>query len=109
MRLVITEKPSVAKAIAKVIGATEKKDGYLEGNGYLVSWCVGHLIELASPESYYEQWKRWSYETLPLVPVEWQYIVKQETAAQFKVIKKLLHEKSVESIVCATDAGREYG
>ena len=68
MQLVIAEKPSVAKSIAEVLGATVKKDGYLEGNGYLVSWCIGHLIELAKPESYHEEWKKWSYDCLPMFP-----------------------------------------
>ncbi len=105
MKLVISEKPSVAKAIATVIGANEKKDGYLEGNGYLVSWCIGHLVELAPPESYYEQWKRWNYETLPMIPVQWQYEVKKETEAQYEVLKKLMEHHSVDAIVCATDVG----
>lgn len=68
MQLVITEKPSVARSISEVIGATEISDGYMEGNGYIVSWCVGHLVELAQPESYGEQWKKWTYESLPVNP-----------------------------------------
>jgi DNA topoisomerase-3 len=73
MELVIAEKPSVAQSIAAVLGATQRKDGYLEGNEYLVSWCVGHLVELAQPESYEEAWKKWSYESLPIIPQEWQH------------------------------------
>ncbi len=107
MKLVIAEKPSVAQSIAGVIGADERKDGYMEGNGYIVSWCVGHLVELAQPESYREAWKKWSYESLPMIPDKWQHELKPETAAQYKVIKGLMHETRVESIVCATDAGRE--
>ena len=72
-KLVIAEKPSVAQSIAKVIGAENREDGYLEGNGYLVSWCVGHLVELASPESYNEKYEKWRYEDLPILPSEWNY------------------------------------
>ena len=107
MKLVIAEKPSVAQSIAGVIGAVERKDGYMEGNGYIVSWCVGHLVELAQPESYREAWKKWSYESLPMIPDKWQHELKPETVAQYKVLKGLMHEARVESVVCATDAGRE--
>ena len=105
MQLVIAEKPSVAQSIARVIGADEKKDGYMEGNGYLVSWCIGHLVELAQPESYYEAWKKWSYESLPMIPERWQTEVKSGTAAQYKVLKGLMHDAGIESVVCATDVG----
>ena len=107
MQLVIAEKPSVAQAIACVIGAGEKKDGYMEGNGYIVSWCIGHLVELAQPDAYSDTWKKWNYESLPMIPEEWQYEVKGETAAQYKMLKRLMHDARVESVVCATDAGRE--
>ena len=107
MQLVIAEKPSVAQSIARVIGAGEKKDGYMEGSGYIVSWCIGHLVELAQPDAYSEAWKKWSYESLPMIPEEWQTEVKGDTAAQYKVLKGLMHDKRVESVVCATDAGRE--
>ena len=107
MQLVITEKPSVAQAIAHVIGAKERKDGYVEGNGYLVSWCVGHLVELAQPEAYSEAWKKWSYKSLPMIPEQWQHEVKKDTAAQYKVLKELMRDSRVDSVVCATDAGRE--
>lgn len=107
MQLVITEKPSVAQAVARVIGAAEKKDGYLEGNGYLVGWCIGHLVELAQPEAYTEEWKKWNYESLPMIPEEWQTEVKSGTAVQYKVLKGLMHDARVDSVVCATDAGRE--
>ncbi len=107
MRLVIAEKPSVAQSIAGVIGATNRKDGYMEGNGYLVSWCIGHLVEPATPETYAEEWKKWSYETLPMIPDIWQYQVKEDTKAQYEVLKKLLNSNEVDSVVCATDAGRE--
>ena len=107
MQLVITEKPSVAQAIAHVIGAKERKDGYVEGNGYLVSWCVGHLVELAQPEAYSEAWKKWSYKSLPMIPEQWQHEVKKDTAAQYKVLKELMRDSRVDSVVCATDAGRD--
>lgn len=106
-KLVIAEKPSVALAIAKVIGATEKKDGYLEGNGYLVSWCVGHLVELAEPESYDEKYAKWKHEDLPIFPAEWKYQISMQTKKQFEILKKLMHRKDVKSLVEATDAGRE--
>lgn len=106
-KLVIAEKPSVALTIAKVIGATEKKDGYLEGNGYVVSWCVGHLVELATPEQYDERYEKWKYEDLPIFPKEWQYRVSAGTKKQFKVLQELMKRADVSSLVCATDAGRE--
>ncbi|MCM1489108.1 MAG: toprim domain-containing protein, partial [Firmicutes bacterium] len=107
MQLVIAEKPSVARSIAEVIGAAESKDGYMEGNGYLVSWCVGHLVELAQPESYGEQWKKWTYESLPVKPEKWRYEVKADTKAQYDVLFQLMHREDVSAAICATDAGRE--
>lgn len=107
MQLVIAEKPSVARSIAEVIGAAESKDGYMEGKGYLVSWCVGHLVELAQPESYGEQWKKWTYESLPVKPENWQYEVKADTKAQYDVLCQLMHREDVKAVICATDAGRE--
>ena len=107
MELVIAEKPSVAQSIAAVLGATQRKDGYLEGNDYLVSWCVGHLVELVQPESYEEVWKKWSYDNLPIIPQEWQHEVKSDTKAQYQILKKLMHDDRVDAVVCATDAGRE--
>lgn len=107
MKLVIAEKPSVAKSIADVLGANGKKDGYLEGNGYLVTWCVGHLVELAQPETYDEGLKNWTYESLPIIPKQWFNEVKEETYSQYKVIEELLHDDRVGTVVCATDAGRE--
>jgi DNA topoisomerase-3 len=97
----------VANSIADVIGANARKDGYREGGGYLVSWCLGHLVELAQPDSYHEEWKKWSYESLPMIPDEWQYQVKPDTKKQFDVVKKLMNDANVSEIVCATDAGRE--
>lgn len=107
MQLVIAEKPSVAQSIAGVLGATEHKDGYMEGNDYIVSWCVGHLIELAQPESYDEALQKWTYESLPIIPDTWQHEVKSDTKAQYKVLYQLMHDNRVDSVVCATDAGRE--
>ena len=107
MQLVIAEKPSVAKSIADVLGVVRKKDGYFEGNNYLVSWCVGHLIELAPPESYGEKWTKWTYESLPVIPIRFQYEIKENTKEQYHVLSKLLHDVRVDEVVCATDAGRE--
>ena len=107
MQLVIAEKPSVARNIAKVLHATNVKDGYLEGKEYLVSWCIGHLIELASADQYRYDWKAWKYETLPMIPENWKYQIKESTKGQFRVLKELLHRADVTEIICATDAGRE--
>ena len=107
MRLVIAEKPSVAKNIADVLGADNRQDGYFEGNDYLVSWCVGHLIELAQPESYGEKWKKWTYESLPVNPLHFQYQIKEDTKEQYEVLYELMHDMRVSEVVCATDAGRE--
>ena len=106
-KLVVAEKPSVAKSIAKVLGADERKDGYMEGNGFIVSWCVGHLVELAQPDAYSDAWKKWTYDSLPMIPEHWQHEVKKDTVAQFRVLKELMHDTRVDSVVCATDAGRE--
>ena len=105
MQLVIAEKPSVAQSIARVIGAGERKDGYMEGNGYIVSWCIGHLVEPAQPDAYFEAWKKWNYDSLPMIPEEWQTEVKSDTAAQYKVLKGLMHDARVDGVVCATDVG----
>lgn len=107
MDLVIAEKPSVAISIAKVIGATKKKDGYYEGNGYRVSWCVGHLIQMANPDSYDEKYAKWNMEDLPIIPSEYKYEVSKSTKKQFSILKKLLNDKEVENVVNACDAGRE--
>ena len=107
MILVITEKPSVAQSLARVIGADNRHEGYLEGNGYLVSWCIGHLVELAPPDAYDEKLRKWRYEDLPVLPQEWKYEVSPGTKKQFEVLKKLMGRKDVERLICATDAGRE--
>ena len=105
--LIITEKPSVARTISKVLGATARRDGYLEGGGYLVSWCVGHLVELAPPGAYDPRLERWNRADLPILPERWQYLVSSSTKKQFDVLCKLMHRADVDRIVCATDAGRE--
>lgn len=107
MKLVIAEKPSVAKNIAEVLGAKNRKSGYLEGNGYYVSWCVGHLIELVDADIYRPEWKKWSYQYLPIIPEKWQYSVKEQTKEQYNTLYELLHDSKVSAVVCATDAGRE--
>ena len=107
MKLVIAEKPSVAMSLAAVLGANEKKDGYMEGGGYLVSWCVGHLLELAQPEAYGEQYARWRYGDLPILPETWKYEVPKDKKKQLDLLCRLMKDKRVESVVCATDAGRE--
>lgn len=103
----IAEKPSVAMSLAAVLGATERKDGYLEGSGYLVSWCVGHLLELAQPEAYKEQYAKWRYEDLPILPENWKYEVPKDKKKQLALLCRLMKDKRVDSVVCATDAGRE--
>ena len=105
-QLVVAEKPSVAQSIAGVIGANQRRDGYMEGNGYLVSWCIGHLVELAQPNAYgdYEKWRK---EDLPILPDRWQYEVTPSTKKQFQVLRDLMKRTDVERLICATDAGRE--
>ena len=107
MKLVIAEKPSVAMSLAAVLGANEKKDGYLEGNGHLVSWCVGHLLELAQPEAYKEQYAKWRYADLPILPTAWKYEVPKDKKKQLDLLCRLMKDSRVDSVVCATDAGRE--
>lgn len=105
--LVIAEKPSVAISIAKVIGATKKKDGYYEGNGYKVSWCVGHLIQMANPESYDEKYAKWNMADLPIIPREYKYEIAKSTKKQFTILKKLMNDKDIDIVINACDAGRE--
>ena len=105
--LIIAEKPSVALAIAAVVGADKRKNGYLEGNGYLVSWCVGHLVSLAQPENYDLRLARWRRADLPILPDPWQYVPNEKTKKQLDLLCSLMNRPDIETIVCATDAGRE--
>lgn len=107
MKLVLAEKPSVAQSIAKVLKADKRCDGYLEGNNYVVSWCVVHLVELAQPENYDVKYTKWKYDDLPIIPTSWLYQVSSATNKQFKVIKKLMERNDIDGLICATDAGRE--
>ena len=107
MKLVIAEKPSVAISIAKVIGANKKKDGYYEGNGYRVSWCVGHLIQMANPDAYDEKYAKWNMADLPIIPSDYKYEVAKTTKKQFNILKKLMNDKEVDTVINACDAGRE--
>ena len=107
MKLVIAEKPSVAISIAKVIGANKKKDGYYEGNGYRVSWCVGHLIQMANPDVYDEKYAKWNITDLPIVPKNYKYEIAKSTRKQFNILKKLMNDKEIDTVINACDAGRE--
>ena len=106
-QLVITEKPSVARSIAAVIGAAEKQTGYWQGGGYLVSWCIGHLVSFAEAGQYDEKYCKWKYEDLPILPQPWQFIVPDEKKQQFEIVRSLLNHPDVDSVTAATDAGRE--
>lgn len=107
VQLVIAEKPSVARSIAAVIGATEKQNGYWQGGGYLVSWCIGHLVSFAEAGQYDEKYCKWKYEDLPILPQPWQFIVPDEKKQQFEIVRSLLNRPDVDSVTAATDAGRE--
>ena len=106
-QLVIAEKPSVARSIATVIGATEKQNGYWQGGGYLVSWCIGHLVSFAEAGQYDEKYCKWRYEDLPILPQPWQFVIPDEKKQQFEVLRALLNRPDVDSVTAATDAGRE--
>ena len=107
MQLVIAEKPSVAMALSKVLGAKSRGDGYMEGGGWLVSWCIGHLVELAPADAYDPRYSKWNYADLPILPEPWQYQVLPDTEKQFETLKSLMHRADVTALICATDAGRE--
>ena len=107
MKLVIAEKPSVAKSLSKVIGANEHNDGYFSGGGYAVSWCFGHLAELAQAESYNESYGKWRYEDLPIIPDAWQYAVSEDKRRQFEIVSELMNKDDVTEVINACDAGRE--
>jgi len=107
MKLIIAEKPSVGKSLAAVLGAKSRKDGYLEGNGYIVSWCIGHLVALAEATAYDDRYAKWIYTDLPILPENWKKIVLPDTKKQYDILEKLMNSAEIESVVCATDAGRE--
>ena len=107
MKLVIAEKPSVAQSLAAVLGASERKAGYLEGGGWLVSWCIGHLVRLAPADAYDPRYSQWDYADLPILPKQWQYTVDPGKKEQFEVLSRLMVRPDVDGLVCATDAGRE--
>lgn len=107
MKLVIAEKPSVGVALAKVIGANQRRDGYFEGNGYIVSWCVGHLVRMANPDKYDEKYAKWKIEDLPIFPEEYLYELNPKTKKQFAFLRKLMQDKKVDTVINACDAGRE--
>src|SRR3984957_2131122 len=104
---VLAEKPSVARDIARVVGATKQGQGYLHGNGYVVTWAIGHLVALAQPHEIHPEWKRWSREALPMLPHDWPLVVYEKTKDQFEVVSKILNSPRITRLVCATDAGRE--
>jgi len=107
MRLILAEKPSVSKSIAAVLGASQSRDGYIEGGGSIISWCFGHLLELASPDAYDEQYAKWRYGDLPIIPQEWKHVPAKDKAAQLKILKDLMNRADVDHVVNACDAGRE--
>lgn len=106
-KLVVAEKPSVALSIAETLGAGSRKDGYMEGNGWLVSWCVGHLVALAPADAYDPRYSKWNLADLPILPNPWRFQVLPDTKKQFEILRQLMNRDDVESLVCATDAGRE--
>ncbi|HEX5655675.1 MAG TPA: DNA topoisomerase 3, partial [Polyangiales bacterium] len=107
MIVVVAEKPSVARDIARVLGARERADGALRGNGYVVTWAIGHLVALAQPEQIDPRWKGWRFEALPMLPRDWPLTVLDNTRKQFEVVKRWLNDRETHEVVCATDAGRE--
>ena len=108
LKLIICEKPSVSRAVAPVIGATEKKNGYFEGNDYLVSWCFGHLVSLKYPDDYCEKWaEKWNFSQLPMIPDTWKFRISENSKAQYDILKDLINDNRVSEIICATDADRE--
>ncbi|MFP2927515.1 DNA topoisomerase 3, partial [Pyxidicoccus sp. 3LG] len=104
---VLAEKPAVARDLARVLGANERGDGFLRGNGYVVTWAIGHLVGLAQPHEMRPDWKKWSRALLPMLPADWPLVVSPETRTQFDVVKRVLNAPEVSGVVCATDAGRE--
>lgn len=109
MKLIIAEKPSVARAIAPVVGANKKNNSYMEGNGYIISWCFGHLVRLVFPNDYCSEWAStpWTFSQLPMLPEQWKFQVTKDCKEQFNILKTLLNDSSVDEVICATDADRE--
>ena len=107
MKLVIAEKLSVGQSIAKVLGAAEQQRGYIEGNGYIVTWCVGHLVGLADASVYDERYHNWQYEDLPIIPERWQYSLNEGKEPQYRIVNALINRSDVTEIINACDAGRE--
>src|ERR1035441_2884 len=104
---VLAEKPSVARDIARELGASKRGDGFLHGSGYVVTWAVGHLVSLAQPHEINPDWKQWRFDSLPMLPASWPLVVYEKTKPQFEVVRKILNSPRVTKVVCATDAGRE--
>jgi len=104
---ILAEKPSVAQDIARVLGANTRGKGHLQGNGYVVTWAIGHLVSLAQPQEIKPEWRQWRFDQLPILPTEWPLVVYEKTKDQFEVVRKILTSGRVSRIVCATDAGRE--
>lgn len=107
MKLVIAEKPSVAQSIAAALGVRQRQKGYLEGNGYLISWCYGHLAGLADADQYDPKYKKWRREDLPIVPAPFQFRISEEKRSQYELLKSLMHRQDVSEVINACDAGRE--
>ncbi|MDY3947299.1 MAG: DNA topoisomerase, partial [Ezakiella sp.] len=107
MKLIVAEKPSVGSSIAKVVGANTKENGCISGNGYIVSWCVGHLVGLCNADDYDPKYQKWDIKDLPIIPTTWKTKVLKNTTKQFAILKKLMNDKRVDELICATDAGRE--
>src|SRR5512140_3647532 len=103
---VVAEKPSVARDIARVLGASTRGDGYLHGGGYVVTWAIGHLVALAQPHEIDPAWKRWRLDTLPMLPAEWPLSVLPDTKDQFEIVKQILRSRKIDGVIAATDAGR---
>ena len=103
--LIITEKPSVAQEFARILGVSGRNDGYIENDGYVITWCVGHLVELAPPNVYDAKYTKWSIADLPILPQKWQYLVSTSTKKQFGILQKLMHRSDVDTVVNSCDAG----
>src|SRR5271165_458916 len=104
---VLAEKPSVARDIARVLGASTRGEGYLHGNGYVVTWAIGHLVALAQPHEIRPEWRSWRRDLLPMLPESWLLVVGEQTQEQFEVVRKILTSPRISAVICATDAGRE--